>query len=313
MQPCLACCQAGRPRECNFPGQAGDNAVPQSQEIKALRKNNVDLRRRVTELEDALRDGRIVPISGSGDRPHDLGLRGDSYWDQEIEVQMNGGRKSSPPLGASASKGVKKIGVNGKIEKQHDSLFFGTPNAVNVLPEVRLFFLRSASYLWANKAIQLGHSPSKNSESPTSLAYLRPRGFDIEAYEDLPPYPFPALWLSQYRTTPLLQLLPPEDELLSLVMTFEKNRTFCLYPHMPREMARDQVQVFLSDVQANAERDPQRLALLFATLALGALLERFEKPRIRSDPNEMERERRKADVFGMFDASDLREPLLTER
>lgn len=102
-----------------------------------MRRSNADLRRRVAELEDQARNGTGPPKPTIGTRGLDRGFGGDDLpWDQDLGAQMNGGRRSSPPLGASASKPTSKIGVNGKVEKHCDSLFFGTPPVSEVMNEV---------------------------------------------------------------------------------------------------------------------------------------------------------------------------------
>lgn len=88
-------------------------------------------------------------------------------------------------------------------------------------------------------------------------------------------YPFPTLWPAMSRTEGLLQCLPPYEQLYSYLETFNQKAPEFVFPYVPEELAQEQVEHFVENVQENAEKVPDLLALIFAALALGGQLDTF--------------------------------------
>lgn len=126
-----------------------------------------------------------------------------------------------------------------------------------------------------------------------------PRGAEIYAPRDLPPYPFPIMWPARLEDCipSLLDCLPPRDELMIYLDAFEKRVQFCSFPHVPNEITKAEVDRFLSDSKKNAELFPDMLALLFAALALGSQHSVFDSCGGKWVEGAMEREAKKGDVY----------------
>lgn len=82
-------------------------------------------------------------------------------------------------------------------------------------------------------------------------------------------FPFPTMWGAQDTLTALVACLPPREELFDVLESFQKRGQCCSFPHVPDEVTKKEVERFLSDVQGNAQKFPDMLALVFATLATG--------------------------------------------
>ncbi|THY35119.1 hypothetical protein D6D01_01574 [Aureobasidium pullulans] len=89
-------------------------------------------------------------------------------------------------------------------------------------------------------------------------------------------YPFPTLWPAMSRTEGLLQCLPPSEQLYNYLDSFSQKAKGFTFPYVPEELTRKEVEHFLDNVQENAEKVPDLLALIFAALALGVQLDTFE-------------------------------------
>jgi hypothetical protein len=120
---------------------------------------------------------------------------------------------------------------------------------------------------------------SINIDPSVNLAHVVPRGSDMYAPRNPPPYPFATL----FKATPeecipqLLSCLPSREELLEYLQTFEKRVKVCSFPHVPVEITGSEVERFLSDDRKNAQMCPDMLALLFAAIALGAQYSAWDK------------------------------------
>lgn len=78
------------------------------------------------------------------------------------------------------------------------------------------------------------------------------------------------------RTEGLLQCLPPSEQLFNYLDSFSQKAKGFAFPYVPEELTQKEVEHFLDNVQENAEKVPDLLALIFAALALGVQLDTFE-------------------------------------
>ncbi|OCL14757.1 hypothetical protein AOQ84DRAFT_371003, partial [Glonium stellatum] len=163
-----------------------------------------------------------------------------------------------------------------KSQEQSDNLYFGSPGLANVIND------------FAN--LQVG---------PQSLTHAMPRGADIYAPQNSPAFPFATMWPAypQACIPALLKCLPPRDELLSYLETFQCRAQSCSFPHVPDEITATEIERFLSDAQKNAEMFPDMLALLFAALAQGSQNGVFDKCGGKWVEGAMEAESKKGDVY----------------
>jgi hypothetical protein len=95
----------------------------------------------------------------------------------------------------------------------------------------------------------------------------------------------------------LIACLPKRDEMLAYLDAFQKQVQICAFPHIPSDITKTEIERFLEDDLKNAQTFPDMLALLFATLALGTQNCVFDKCGGRWVKEEMEKERRKGDVY----------------
>ena len=101
------------------------------------------------------------------------------------------------------------------------------------------------------------------------MAHAVPRGVDVFAFQDAPLYAFPTLWRADGGAAALLPCLPPTDELMIHLDTFQRRVQSCSFPHVPEEFTAKEIDRFLAEPEANAFRHPDMLALIFACIGLG--------------------------------------------
>ncbi|KAL8939534.1 MAG: hypothetical protein Q9211_002699, partial [Gyalolechia sp. 1 TL-2023] len=131
----------------------------------------------------------------------------------------------------------------------NDSIYFGTPGTTAVVEE------------FANLSVN---------GQPANLTHLVPRGTDMVAFQVQPTNPFPTFWRTAEGTATLINLLPKDhQEIFFYLHAFQRRGQACSFPHLPDEVTETEVQRFLSNVKENADKHPEMLALLFATLAQG--------------------------------------------
>lgn len=127
-----------------------------------------------------------------------------------------------------------------------------------------------------------------------------PRGADIYAPQSDPqPYPFATMWPAYPQTCipALLACLPPKEELFDYLDAHQKCAQTSPFLHTPGEIARKEVEQFLSDSTKNAEMFPDMLALMFAALARGAQCGAFDKCGGKWVARAMAAEGSKGDVY----------------
>ncbi|KAM0724028.1 hypothetical protein Q7P37_001019 [Cladosporium fusiforme] len=81
-------------------------------------------------------------------------------------------------------------------------------------------------------------------------------------------YPFPSIHVGDNTTAALTRLLPDENEILTSLGVFHDIAQGFVVPQTPDKTRKKEIQRFLSDIERNATKEPDMLALLFASLAL---------------------------------------------
>lgn len=132
-----------------------------------------------------------------------------------------------------------------------------------------------------------------------SMAHTIPRGVDVFAYQDAPLYAFPTLWRADGGAAVLLTCLPPKDELLAYLDSFQLRVQSCAFPHVPEEITKKEIERFLAHPEDNAFRHPDMLALIFAALAQGLQMGVYDKSGGRWIEGAMEAETWKGDLYSM--------------
>lgn len=110
-------------------------------------------------------------------------------------------------------------------------------------------------------------------------------------------YPFPIIWHGGNSAVEMARtLLTSHDEIYACLDMFQRRAQSCYFPHTPDEVTKKEVERFLSDVEGNAERFPDMLALIFATLATGMQMGVYD---LHGDwiAGAVEDTRRKSDVY----------------
>ena len=127
-----------------------------------------------------------------------------------------------------------------------------------------------------------------------------PRGPDIFITSSPSTYPFATL----FPATPeecipqLLDILPPRKELQEYLAAFEKRVYVCAFPHMPVELTKNEIDRFLADPERNARMCPEMLALVFASIALGAQHSVWDKCAGSWNAEVVDAEAQRGNVYG---------------
>lgn len=110
-------------------------------------------------------------------------------------------------------------------------------------------------------------------------------------------YPFPIIWHGGNSAVEMARaLLTSHDEIYACLDMFQRRAQSCYFPHTPDEVTKKEVERFLSDMEGNAERFPDMLALIFATLATGMQMGVYDLHGEWS-AEAVEATRRKSDVY----------------
>jgi hypothetical protein len=124
-----------------------------------------------------------------------------------------------------------------------------------------------------------------------------PRVLDMYTPRNPPTYAFPTIFSAALGALPLLDCLPGKEELLEYLSAFERRVNVCSFPYVPVEISRSEVERFLADPKKNAQMCPDFLALLFAAIALGAQHSVWDKAGGQWDPDLLDMESRKGNVY----------------
>ncbi|KZF22453.1 hypothetical protein L228DRAFT_268916 [Xylona heveae TC161] len=163
-----------------------------------------------------------------------------------------------------------------KDEGSANNLYFGTPGLANIISEFA--------------TLRLG-------QQTASISHAVPRGVNIFAFQDAPSYPFPSLWPASAGVSVLLNCLPARDELMSQIESFQNRAQSCSFPHVPDKIMPKEIDRFLADADANAFKNPDMLALIFAALAQGLQNGVYDRCGGKWVEGAMEADMRKGDVY----------------
>ncbi|KAK4542876.1 hypothetical protein LTR36_006065 [Oleoguttula mirabilis] len=152
----------------------------------------------------------------------------------------------------TASRAVAARQRRFKTGDRIDNLYFGTPGLANIVNDFA--------------SLQMG-SQSLTHTMPSNM----PKAQEMYAFAGSM-YPFPVLpgWgIGEGTAATLIQVLPARDELFQILESFQRRAQSCSFPHTSDEVTKREVERFLADGEGNAQKYPDMLALLLATLATG--------------------------------------------
>ncbi|KAF2841062.1 hypothetical protein M501DRAFT_1048643 [Patellaria atrata CBS 101060] len=134
---------------------------------------------------------------------------------------------------------------------------------------------------------------------PKSLTQSVSLDLDIYTAHNGPAYPFATMWKAtpQECIPTLLKCLPPKEEIRDHLRSFQTRAQMLSFPYLPEEVTHKEVEHFLADAKRNVELFPDRLAMIFAALALGAQSGVFDKQGGEWVEKAMDREISKCNVF----------------
>ena len=97
----------------------------------------------------------------------------------------------------------------------------------------------------------------------------------------------------------LLGLLPPRGDLFSYLDLFQYRAQSCSYPQTLHELPlpKREVECFLEDAERNANNSPDTLALLFAMLATGLQIGRYDRSGGKWIAGAVQESRDQSDVY----------------
>lgn len=90
--------------------------------------------------------------------------------------------------------------------------------------------------------------------------------------------PFPVI-INFTDIAQVVELLPEREALFACLDLFQRRAQACSFPRMPDDVTEREVKRFLSDRERNVELFPDMLALIFATLATGLQMSKYDKNR----------------------------------
>ena len=117
--------------------------------------------------------------------------------------------------------------------------------------------------------------------------------------QDSASYPFPTLRPAKDGITGLLVLLPHKDEAISYLNSFQHRAQGCSFPLVPKECTPMEIEQFLAHAEHNSLLQPDTLALIFASLALGSQHGVYDRCGGRWLRGIRELESKKGDVYSM--------------
>ena len=125
-----------------------------------------------------------------------------------------------------------------------------------------------------------------------------PKAQDMYAYADSM-YPFPVFsgWEGGGAAAALARMLAECDDLFDILDRFQRRAQACSFPHTPDEVTTKEVERFLADGESNAQKYPDMLALLFATLATGLQMGEYDRCNGQWIAGETAKTQKRADVY----------------
>lgn len=146
-----------------------------------------------------------------------------------------------------------------------------------------------------------------------SLTHTMPRNMPKaqEIYsvaESMYPFPVFAGWCGESAHAALVGVLPKQEELFRILDLFQRRGQSSSFPHTPDEVTKREVERFLDDAEGNAQKYPDMLALIFATLAMGLQLGQWDRDDGQWVEGAMAGTTRTADIYGEWNC----QPHLTQ-
>lgn len=177
-------------------------------------------------------------------------------------------RKGSRTASRAAASRQRRFKTGDRV----DNLYFGSPGLANIVSD------------FAN--LQMGSH---------SLTHTLPKGREMYAAPEGSSYPF-LLPFAGDASALAHNLLGSHSDVYAALDHFQERAQSCYFPHTPDEVTRREVERFLSDAEGNAERHPDMLALIFATLATGMQMGVYDKHN-GWRPGAVEEDRIRSDVY----------------
>ncbi|KAK5724194.1 hypothetical protein LTR17_013576, partial [Elasticomyces elasticus] len=166
-----------------------------------------------------------------------------------------------------------------KTGERLDNLYFGTPGLANIIHD------------FAN--LQLGtHSLTHTLPKPRQTQELAREMYAVE--EPMHPFPIFEGWNVGGK---LVALLPPREDLFTILDAFQKRAQSCSFPHSPDEITKKEVERFLANSDSNAQKHPDMLALIFATLATGLQMGEHDRSGGKWEEGSMAKTMRTANMY----------------
>lgn len=109
-------------------------------------------------------------------------------------------------------------------------------------------------------------------------------------------YPFPMMQGGNGASDLARALLQSHKHVYECIDFFQRRSQSCYFPHTPDEVTRKEVERFLADAEGNAEKFPDMLALIFATVATGMQMGVYDKHG-GWQPGVVEESRKTSDVY----------------
>ncbi|KAI7353553.1 hypothetical protein KC354_g11466 [Hortaea werneckii] len=182
-----------------------------------------------------------------------------SHSADEDDDQDSGDFKSKASGRAAAAK-QRRFRTGERI----DNLYFGTPGLANIVNDFASLQLANLG----KGAHSLTHTMPRNMPKAQEIYCIA---------ESMYPFPVFAGWCGESANAALVGVLPKQEELFRILDLFQRRGQSSSFPHTPDEVTKREVQRFLDDAEGNAQKYPDMLALIFATLAMGLQLGQWDR------------------------------------
>lgn len=116
-------------------------------------------------------------------------------------------------------------------------------------------------------------------------------------------YAFPTMWraLPSNCLPELVYHCLPEDKVVyDYLDAFQRRAPVCAFPHVPDEITKEETSRFLSDRLGNSQKSPDMLALIFASMCIGALNGTYDRCGSSWAPGATNAELSKGDVWSKY-------------
>ncbi|KAI9734393.1 MAG: hypothetical protein M1834_002500 [Cirrosporium novae-zelandiae] len=253
---------------------------------------NEEIRQPISQAQEIRRLRKVIQELTRGKiEPQDL-IDGYIKLEDEDFADSPGSAESLADRQFFSEKPTRLKQWKSKIQEPRDSLFFGSPGMASIVDD----FAKGAA-----------------GSRAASITHAIPRAVDIYAYPDAPLYPFPTFWNAQGGIAELLQCLPTEQEVLGYLQNYQTRARAYSFPHMPDDTTVEEIQRFLANLEENASRNPDMLALVFVTIALGVQEGAFDRAGKKWVEGAMSRDSWRGDIYIAASMQALRLASFTNR